>query len=93
MKGRSKKGLQAIPGVGPATEGDLHALGIFTVEQLKGLDPEELYRRDCLQKGFIEDRCQLYVFRCAVYFAETDRPQPEKCRWWYWKDRPYPEKE
>ena len=32
------------------------------------------------------DRCMLYVLRCAVYFASTPRPEPEKLLWWNWKD-------
>jgi len=27
----------------------------------------------------------LYVFRCAVYFAENKNPDPEKLKWWNWK--------
>jgi hypothetical protein len=33
------------------------------------------------------DRCLLYVFRCAVYFAEHTRHDPELLKWWNWKDR------
>lgn len=85
--------LQTIPGVGPNIAADLEAIGIRCVADLCGKEPEELYAQDCQQKGFQEDRCQLYVFRCAVYFAETDHPEPEKLKWWYWKDRTYPEPE
>ena len=85
--------LQTIPGVGPNIAADLEAIGIRCVADLCGKDPEELYAQDCQQKGFQEDRCQLYVFRCAVYFAEKDHPKPEKLKWWYWKDRTYPEPE
>lgn len=84
--------LQTIPGVGPNIAADLEAIGIHSVADLRGKDPEELYAMDCRQKGYQEDRCQLYVFRCAVYFAETEDPDPTKCKWWYWKDRPYPER-
>ncbi len=84
--------LQKIPGVGPNIAADLEAIGIHSVDDLRGKDPEALYARDSLQKGFTEDKCQLYVFRCAVYFAETDDPEPEKLKWWYWKDKRYPEK-
>jgi hypothetical protein len=28
----------------------------------------------------------LYVFRCAVYFAETPQPDAERLKWWHWKD-------
>lgn len=34
-----------------------------------------------------QDRCVLYVFRCAVYYASTPQPEPELLRWWNWKDR------
>jgi len=84
--------LRKIPGVGPNIAADLEAIGIHSIADLRGKDPEALYERDCLQKGFAEDKCQLYVFRCAVYFAETDDPEPEKLKWWYWKDKRYPEK-
>ena len=60
----------------------------------RALRPSEraLYEMDCLQKGFRDDRCVLYVFRCAVYYAEHEQHEPEKLKWWYWKDREYPEK-
>jgi hypothetical protein len=32
------------------------------------------------------NRCWLYVARCAVYFAETIDPEPDKLKWWNWKD-------
>lgn len=78
--------LLKIPGVGKRTEKDLILLGYPTVASLKGADPEELYRRECLMKGCRIDRCQLYVYRCAVYFAGTENPEPEKLKWWAWKD-------
>ena len=54
-----------------ATEEDLIRLGYPTIESLKSADPEELYRRDCEITGTLIDRCQLYVYRCAVYFAKS----------------------
>jgi hypothetical protein len=32
------------------------------------------------------DRCWLYVARCAEYFASEARRDPEKLKWWNWKD-------
>jgi hypothetical protein len=29
----------------------------------------------------------LYVFRCAVYFANNSTHDPELLKWWNWKDR------
>lgn len=83
--------LILIPGVGAHIAADLEAIGIHSVADLKGKDPERLYVLDCERKGFQEDRCQLYVFRCAVYFAEHEDPEPEKLKWWYWKDHCYPD--
>lgn len=79
--------LQTVPGVGKRIAQYLNAIGIHCVDDLKGRDPEELYRMDCIQKGFTEDRCELYVFRCAVYYAEHEEHDPEKLKWWYWKDK------
>ena len=86
-----KSGIQALPGVGPNMAAHLEALGCDSVESLRGADPEELYTRDCLRCGGTLDRCVLYVYRCAVWYAETPEAQRdrEKCNWWYWKDRPY----
>ena len=42
--------LQTIPGVGKNIAQDLIDLGYPTVESLRGQDPEELYRKDCLRK-------------------------------------------
>ena len=78
--------LRRIPGVGKETEKDLLALGYATIEALRDQDPEEIYRQDCRRRGVIIDRCQLYVYRCAVYFASTEHPDPEKLQWWKWKD-------
>ena len=78
--------LRQIPGVGIQTEQDLLRLGYPTVASLRGADPEELYRRDCTQRGFTIDRCQLYVYRCAGYYASTPDPDPELLQWWKWKD-------
>lgn len=77
--------LRSIPGVGPATVEDLHALGIDDMDQLVGADPEELYARLCTYQGGSSDRCNLYVYRCAVYYAEGGR-EPELLEWWKWKD-------
>ena len=77
--------LRSIPGVGIATEGDLHALGVDDVDRLVRADPEELFARLCAHHGGSSDRCNLYVYRCAVYYAEGGR-EPELLKWWNWKD-------
>lgn len=82
-----KTDLRKIPGVGERTKESLINIGIRCVEDLKDKDPEELYEMDCKVKGFKEDRCQLYLFRMAVYYAENKVHDKEKLKWWYWKDR------
>lgn len=81
-----KTNLRKIPGVGKATEQDLIEMGYTSIESLKGQDPLEMYYKHCAIKGCKIDRCQLYVFRCAVYFAENETHEPEKLKWWNWKD-------
>ncbi len=81
------KDLRSIPGVGVSISEDLYGLGIRSVGDLRGKNPEQLYDRFCRQRGMKIDRCLLYVFRCAVYFASTNNPKPELLLWWNWKDR------
>lgn len=82
----SIKELQKIPGVGKAISRTLYGLGVRSVHDLKGADPEALYARLCVQEGRQVDRCVLYVFRCAVYYASRTRHRPELLKWWNWKD-------
>lgn len=78
--------LQEIPGIGPSMAIDLRDLGIRQVSDLKGRDPERMYQRLMQIRGGHQDRCVLYVFRCAVYYARTPRPQKRLLQWWNWKD-------
>jgi RimJ/RimL family protein N-acetyltransferase len=80
--------LQTIPGVGPSLAQDLRDLGIARVDDLRGQSPQRLYDRLVERRGTHQDRCVLYVFRCAVYFAETAAPEPALLKWWAWKDTP-----
>jgi hypothetical protein len=84
--------LQRIPGVGPSLAADLWDLGYSSVDELAGEDPDHMYFQHCMQRGTTVDRCVLYVFRCAVYFAENDEHDPELLKWWNWMDRrkPFP---
>lgn len=79
-------GLLRIPGVGPSIAADLQRLGIRDVAELRGRNPESLYSQLCRQTGKPVDRCVLYVFRCAVYFASESNHDPEMLKWWNWKD-------
>jgi hypothetical protein len=78
--------LTRIPGVGPSIAGDLYLLGIRQVADLRGRDPELLYSKLCREMGQHVDRCVLYTFRCAVYFASESKPDLELLKWWNWKD-------
>ena len=88
-KARSVKELKTIPGVGKSIADDLWNIGIFRVSDLVGKDPEVLYDLSNRYAGVVQDRCLLYVFRCAVYFAQTPehKREAEKLKWWYWKDK------
>lgn len=80
------KKLQVIPGVGPKLSKEFLNIGIEDVSDLKGKDPKELYLKICAKQGHQVDRCVLYVCRSSVYFAENKNPDPEKLKWWNWKD-------
>lgn len=79
--------LQEIPGVGLSIARDLYQLGIRSVADLKDKNPEILYQQCCVQQNTKIDRCLLYVFRCAVYYATHDTREPELLKWWHWKDK------
>jgi nucleotidyltransferase/DNA polymerase involved in DNA repair len=80
--------LMEIPGVGKSIAADLMRIGIRRVSDLKGKNPEVLYDQSNALAGIVQDRCLLYTFRCAVYYANTkkERQNPEKLKWWNWKD-------
>jgi hypothetical protein len=84
------KDLRRIPGVGPSIAKDLWDINVKSVASLKGADPYILYDMSNKYAGVVQDRCLLYMFKCAVYFAETEGKQrdPEKLKWWNWKDNP-----
>jgi len=78
--------LLEVPGIGKSIKKDLQKLGIKEVEDLKNKDPEKLYNALCELEGKHIDRCVLYTFRCAVYYASKVRHEKEKLKWWNWKD-------
>lgn len=84
----SIKNLMQIPGVGKSIANDLYLINIRKVEDLKGKNPEELFRLSNAVARATQDRCLLYVFRGAVYYAETceEEREEEKLKWWNWKD-------
>ena len=78
--------LRSIPGIGPSMAIDLRDLGYRRVADLKGEDPQKMYDRLMRLRGSHQDRCVLYVFRCAVYYASRKRHDPEQLKWWNWSD-------
>ncbi len=83
-----KSPRQRILGIGPSIAADLICIVITRVEQLRGRSPLALYDGVCDASGAIHDRCLLYVFRCAVYYASTAQHELEKLKWWNWEEAP-----
>lgn len=84
------KELRTVPGVGKSVAQDLWNLGIRSVGDLQGRSPEKLYEQLCDQMGVVVDRCMLYTFRCAVYYATEKKHKPELLLWWNWMDNKMP---
>ena len=81
-----KTDLTTIPSIGKKCALYLNNIGITSVEDLIGADAEELYLKDTQHKGFQDDRCLLYQYRLAIYYANTKNHHSEKLKWWFWKD-------
>ncbi|MEJ2603642.1 MAG: helix-hairpin-helix domain-containing protein [Gammaproteobacteria bacterium] len=80
------RAMQRVPGVGPSLAVDLVDLGYEMPADLVGEDPEEMFARLCDLRAKPIDRCVLYVFREAVYYASHSSPEPELLKWWNWSD-------
>lgn len=87
MKNINSNNLQTIPGVGKSIAEDMKNIGIHAISDLKDQDPQELYDKSNKFAGYVQDRCLLYVFREAVYFSQNQKHDPEKLKWWNWKDK------
>jgi hypothetical protein len=81
-----KSELEQIPGIGKNMAQHLTNAGYPTIASLKGQDPEEIYFNDCKFQNTHVDRCALYVYRLAVAYANGTITDPEKLKWWNWKD-------
>lgn len=79
--------LDTIPWIGEKLSKKLHLIGIRKVSDLKNRDPEKLYKKLEIIIGAHIDRCVLYTFRSAVYYANHTKHDPEKLKWWNWKDK------
>jgi len=78
--------LVKIPGVGPRTAEDLFDLGIRSVFDLTRREPEALFKKLCKLRGKQLDPRVLYIFRAARRYAEKPDTDPEKLKWWLFKD-------
>lgn len=75
--------LNRIPGMDARTVRDLLDIGLNQIDDLRGRSPEVLYeevRR--LRPESPPER--LHAFRMAVYYAETDEPDPALLHPWKW---------
>ncbi|MEO8760707.1 MAG: helix-hairpin-helix domain-containing protein [Bacteroidia bacterium] len=86
-KVKAIKELMEIPGVGKSIANDLYNINIKNIATLKNQSPEELYHLSNQYAGIVQDRCLLYVFRCAVYYATEKKHDVEKLKWWNWKEK------
>jgi len=80
----SWKAFQELGSVGPACAKDFLALGFKKVSDLKGQDPNELYRRLCELTKSKQDPCVEDVLRCAVAQAEIPALPKKWKDWWSW---------
>ena len=87
MESSSLQQLEQIPGVGKTIARDMHNIGIHSIDDLKGRQAQQLYDRLCQFKASPVDRCMLYVFRCAIYYASNTDYDPELLKWEKWKDK------
>jgi len=87
MESSSLQELEQIPGVGKTIARDMQNIGINSIDDLKGRQAEQLYDRLCEFKASPVDRCMLYVFRCAIYYASNTEYDPELLKWENWKDK------
>jgi hypothetical protein len=79
--------LTKIPGIGKDMAQHLIAAGYPSIDSLKGQSPDDVYVRDCFAQGIQVDRCALYCYRLAVYYADHDgQLPPDKQNWWSWKE-------
>ncbi|MCB9229675.1 MAG: helix-hairpin-helix domain-containing protein [Deltaproteobacteria bacterium] len=87
IRTKALQDFQRIPGVGIKVAQDLWDLGYRNTSDLKSQDPQAMYDRLCQIQKTKVDRCMLYVFRCAVYYATESNPNPDLLKWWRWKDQ------
>ncbi|KGK98661.1 pathogenicity locus [Methanococcoides methylutens] len=86
-KEETLKELMQMPGFGKKSAEQLWDLGIRSISELKERDPELMYLELIDLRGRHIDRCVLYGFREAVYYASHKNPEPDLLKWWNWSDK------
>ena len=86
-KEKALEELMQMPGFGKKSAEQLWDLGIHSISQLKGEDPELIYLKLIDLRGMHIDRCVLYGFREAGYYASHRNHDPELLKWWNWSDK------
>jgi hypothetical protein len=86
MKNKPENSLESIPYIGPSIAEDLRHIGVNSVKDLKKKNPERLYELSNKYERKVQDRCLLYTYRYAVYYAQGGKDK-EKLKWWAWKDK------
>ena len=79
-----KHPLHGLRSIGPASLKDFDLLGVASLDDLAGRDPQELYDALCRLKGQKVDICCLDVMHCAVAQARNPHLPPEQRDWFWW---------
>ncbi|MBO9717590.1 MAG: helix-hairpin-helix domain-containing protein [Pseudoxanthomonas sp.] len=72
--------LTDLPNIGPAAARDYERLGYASPEQLRGVDPLQLYHALCLATSTRHDPCMLDTFMSVADFLDGAEPAP----WWHY---------
>jgi hypothetical protein len=76
--------LSDLVSIGPAMLRDFELLGVRSVAQLAGRNPEKMYEQLCQITGKAQDICCLDVFRAAVEQAKNPNLPFDERLWWHW---------
>ncbi len=80
--------LLEIPGIGQTFVNDFSRINIYSIDDLVGKNPKELFDELCKENNKENHKTSknyLYVIRMAVYYADGGR-ESEKLKWSAWKD-------
>ena len=77
--------LKRIPGMDVSSVRDLIDIGIRDTDELRGRSPEALFE-DILNLREQTPPDRLHYLRLAVYYAESDNPDPTLLQAWKWSD-------